>query len=96
MSLSIIVKPGDVNFYADAAHERKPAGVILIDNKEVASTCLCPHCGSHFVSRKGSGAKRTFCGECNAVTCGRKGCCGHVEYFLKTIDRIEAEARRGY
>ena len=60
--------------YADAKHERKPHGIIIVDGKEVATTLQCPHCGGHFVSRKGSGHRRTFCMNCMAVTCGNRDC----------------------
>lgn len=63
-----------VDDYSDAQHERKPHGVILVDGKEVASTLQCPHCGGHFISRKGSGHRRTFCLRCQAVTCGNLAC----------------------
>jgi len=63
-----------VDDYSDAQHERKPHGVIIVDGKEVASTLQCPHCSAHFVSRKGSGHRRTFCMRCRAVTCGKLAC----------------------
>jgi hypothetical protein len=60
--------------YKNAAHERKPHGIIIVNGQEVASTLQCPHCGGHFVSRKGSGIRRTFCLKCQAVTCGAFPC----------------------
>lgn len=63
-----------VDDYADAKHEPHPHGIILVNGKEVASTLQCPHCMAHFVSRKGSGARRTFCMRCHAVTCGQHKC----------------------
>ena len=63
-----------VDDYSDAAHERKPHGIIFRDGKEVATTLQCPHCAMHFVSRKGSGIRRAFCMKCMAVTCGQAKC----------------------
>jgi len=34
----------------------------------------CPHCGAQFVSRKGSGHRRTYCLRHKAVTCGSDAC----------------------
>lgn len=68
------IPPGIVDEYADAQHESRPHGIILVNGKEVASTLQCPHCGGHFVSRKGSGHRRTFCFGCKAVTCGDPRC----------------------
>lgn len=63
-----------VDDYSDAQHERKPHGIVIVDGKEVAVTLQCPHCAAHFVSRKGSGHRRTFCLKCMAVTCGNPVC----------------------
>ena len=60
--------------YSDAKHERKPHGIVFVNGKEVATTLQCPHCGCHFVSRKGSGHRRSFCLRCMAVTCGKDAC----------------------
>jgi len=54
--------------------ERNAHGAFLVDGREVAHTLQCPHCGCHFVSRRGSGARRTFCLRCMAVTCGNPAC----------------------
>ena len=64
----------DREAYADAKFERNPHGVIYINGQEVASTLQCPHCGGHFISRKGSGIRRSFCMRCEAVTCGAAAC----------------------
>jgi hypothetical protein len=63
-----------VDDYTDAQYERKPHGIIFLNGQEVAHTLQCPHCMAHFVSRKGSGHRRTFCMRCMAVTCGRHQC----------------------
>lgn len=60
--------------YADAKHERKPHGLVIVNGQEVATTLQCPHCMRHFISRKGSGHRRTFCFKCEAVTCGDPAC----------------------
>lgn len=73
-----LIRPPDarslVDTYADAQYERRPHGLIFVNGKEVAATLQCPHCGAHFVSRKGSGHRRTYCFGCKAVTCGRVAC----------------------
>jgi hypothetical protein len=63
-----------VDDYANAKHERHPHGVVIVNGKEVATTLQCPHCMAHFISRKGSGHRRTFCFKCMAVTCGKPEC----------------------
>jgi hypothetical protein len=60
--------------YGDAKHERHAHGVITVNGQEVATTLQCPHCMGHFISRKGSGHRRTFCMKCMAVTCGKIEC----------------------
>ena len=72
--MDIIIPPGIVDDYADAKFERKPHGVFLVDGKEVAHTLKCPHCGAQFVSRRGSGHRRTYCMIHYAVTCGSDAC----------------------
>ena len=72
--MDIIIKPGIVDDYSDAKHERQPHGLVFVNGKEVATTLQCPHCHAHFVSRKGSGHRRTFCMQCRAVTCGDRRC----------------------
>ena len=87
-------KNGD---YSDAQYERKAHGAFIIDGHEVAYTLMCPHCGSHFVSRKGSGARRTFCMKCMAVTCGNPTCdaCKPFEQMLDEIERAAKMAIPG-
>lgn len=72
--MDLWVPAGIVDDYADAQWERQPHGHILLDGREVAHTLKCPHCGGHFVSRKGSGHHRTFCLRHKAVTCGSVEC----------------------
>ncbi len=76
-----------VDDYADAKHERQPHGLIFLDGKEVATTLQCPHCGGHFISRKGSGHRRTFCVKHMAVTCGATACdpCTDLERVLGLV-----------
>lgn len=57
--------------YSDAKHEKNPHGIIAVDGKEVASTLMCPHCGAHFVSRKGWNLK---CSRHNARVCENPVC----------------------
>jgi len=68
------VKELDKREYGDAKHESKPHGIIFSNGKEVASTLQCPHCGGHFISYKGSGKRRIFCGYHMAVCCGEPLC----------------------
>lgn len=72
--MDLIIRPGIVDEYSDAKHERQPHGLIFVNGKEVATTLQCPHCAAHFVSRKGSGHRRAWCMRCNAVTCGSRAC----------------------
>lgn len=60
--------------YKDAQFERKPDGVFLYNGIEVAHTLKCPHCGGHFISRKGSGHKRRFCLKHMAPICDNPYC----------------------
>ena len=75
-------------YYRVTKFERKPAGVILMDGVEIASTLQCPHCNSHFISRPGSGALRSYCMLCSAVTCGAQRCLEHFP-FEKKLDMYE-------
>lgn len=77
----------DLDRYADAKHERHPHGVIFLNGREVASTLQCPHCGGHFVSRKGSGVQRSFCLRCEAVTCGAPACMTGCTPFVAALER---------
>ncbi len=77
-----------VDDYSDAKHERQPHGIIFLDGKEVATTLMCPHCGAHFVSRKGSGIRRAFCMRCMAVTCGDLRC-DPCRPFLQELERLQ-------
>lgn len=83
-----IIKPGEPDFYADVAFERKPHGAIMVDGVEVAHTKQCCHCGMHFISRRGSGAIRMFCSGCNDVTCGSPECIECVP-LEKRLERVE-------
>ncbi len=68
---------------------KRQDGVILIDNKEVADTKQCCHCGSHFIITKGSGRLRGWCTSCHAITCGGINCCKCIP-FSKRLDLYEA------
>ena len=72
-----------VDDYSDAAAVRKPHGIVWVDGKEVANTLMCPHCGEHFVSRRGSGHRRTFCMIHEAVTCGKPQCDRCVDIYAQ-------------
>lgn len=56
----------------------------VVDGREVAHTLQCPHWGGHFVSRRGSGARRTFCLRCLAVTYGNPACDPCIPFEIKT------------
>lgn len=49
-------------------------GGFIEDGRQTASTLMCPHCGAHFVSVRGSGKRRAWCIRCSAVTCGELAC----------------------
>lgn len=72
--MEIIIKTPELPAFPGAKFERKPHGAIIIGGDEVAHTLQCPHCGGHFVSIRGSGARRCWCTHCSAVTCGRPEC----------------------
>lgn len=78
-----------IDDYKDAKHERKPHGVIFMDGKEVATTLQCPHCMAHFVSRKGSGHRRSYCMRCNAVTCGKHECVTSCKPFMAEFGEMQ-------
>ena len=77
-----LILPGEPEFV------RNPHGAYIVDGQEVAYTMQCPHCGKHFVSIKGSGARRTFCLKCHAITCGDFAC-DHCKPFEKQLEEIE-------
>jgi len=81
--MGIIITDSSISQY-----ERKPSGYILLDDKEVAATLQCCHCGGHFVSIKGSGKKRGFCMCCMRVTCGAAGC-DHCVPFDRRLELYE-------
>lgn len=58
-----------INRFEPRAH-----GAIVVDGREIGSTLQCCHCGGHFVSVKGSGARRGYCLRCGGVTCGSPAC----------------------
>ena len=64
-------------------YERHAGGYILIDGQEVAHTLQCVHCGTHFVSIKGSGTTRGWCHGCHGVTCGAEACFEHIPVEAK-------------
>lgn len=68
------LKELDKQEYGDAKHERKPHGIVFSNGKEVATTLMCPHCFTHFISRKGSGMRRIFCTYHMEVCCGAEAC----------------------
>ena len=73
----------------EPAHVRRAHGAMMSDGMEIASTLQCCHCGSHFLSKKGSGARRTFCFKCMEVTCGRYECdpCFPYEKQMEMMER---------
>lgn len=66
----------------------KEHGGILEDGIQTSSTQSCPHCGAHFVMKRGSGKRRAMCLRCMAVTCGRLECdaCIPIEARLDHIE----------
>lgn len=86
--MDLWIPAGIVDEYQDAQHERQPHGLIFVNGKEVATTLQCPHCHGHFVSRKGSGHRRTFCMKCMAVTCGAAAC-DPCRPFVEGLERLQ-------
>lgn len=98
MGLTTLIKvPSQKDFYDGTQWERKPHGTILLGDKEVAHTLMCPHCGNHFISRKGSGVRRGFCMGCKAVTCGDVACgpCIPFEKRLEIAEEIGRILQKG-
>jgi len=63
-----VLLPGEPQF------ERHAHGAMISNGVEIGHTLQCPHCGAHFLSIKGSGARRGYCYHCNAVLCGKLVC----------------------
>ncbi len=84
-----------MNEYAGAINDRRYAGTILVDGKDVAITRRCVHCGCHWVPIKGSGRKRSFCLRCDGHTCGpecpvaRFGCVPFDVYLLALENKVD-------
>jgi hypothetical protein len=70
----------------------KEAGIILVDDKVVATTRQCCHCGNHFIMVKGSGRLRGWCMKCHGITCGNIECCPCIP-FEKKLEEVEAGKR---
>lgn len=71
----------------------KEHGAFIVGGQQVASTLQCPHCGCHFESRPGSGARRTFCMRCSAVTCGAAACDPCVPFEAR-VEYVEGRRTR--
>lgn len=76
--------------YANATHDRRYGGTILIDGKEVAETAQCVHCDGHFVMVKGSGRIRGWCVNCNGFVCGPA--CAACIPWEKKMELMEGKA----
>lgn len=63
-------------------------GAVLLDGKQVDSTLMCCHCGTHFEVVRGSGRVRGFCLRCSDVTCGAQQCvpCAPIEARLDAAE----------
>ena len=66
---------------------RRAAGTVIVTDKtgiiDEFETHQCIHCQCHFKVQPGSGIKRGFCLNCNAVTCGNSQCDPCVPYEKK-------------
>jgi uncharacterized C2H2 Zn-finger protein len=62
----------DGDDYSDAEHVARPHGIVFANGKEVASTLMCPHCGNHFIPRKGQIRQR--CRIHDAKVCDKPEC----------------------
>jgi ribosomal protein S27AE len=76
-----------------AAFERNAHAAITVDGVEIAHSMQCPHCGNHFVSIRGSGKRRVWCGQCAAVTCGDPSCDAHIPFEAR-LDHAEGKRTR--
>lgn len=79
------VKQEVAHNFGDAKHEPHAHGAMIVNGIEVGATMQCPHCSGHFLSVRGSGIQRMFCGPCGAVTCGATACNTCIP-FQKAID----------
>lgn len=81
---------------------RKFKGEITIDDKVVAETIMCCHCGLHFIKKfdpkklrfKNPGGHVTsICAYCDGETCGKQLCNTHnplihpIEHQIERIER---------
>jgi len=71
------------NPFGDVQYERHPGGAFIIDGIEVGHTVQCCHCNGHFLSMRGSGARRGFCMRCMKTTCGKKTCDSCIPFEKK-------------
>ena len=70
---------------------QKEHGAVVIGGKQIGSTLQCPHCGGHFISTPGSGAKRGWCHKCMAVVCGKTECLRVCIPFEKKLEQQEGK-----
>ncbi len=75
----------DLAQYADARHERHAHGLVILNGKEVATTLQCPHCGGHFVSRKGFYVR---CKRHDARVCDKPSCMSECTDFDPTALQV--------
>jgi len=73
--------PGEQEFKPLAV--KKPAGHIFLDNKVIADTLQCKHCGIHWIPIKGSKKRRGFCMKCFGTTCGKLACDVCIPFEVK-------------
>jgi hypothetical protein len=90
----VIGKDGTVipTSYEDAAWHRKPSGFIYLDDKEVACTMQCAHCGGHFVYRRNtihSGCANCRDGGRYSLLCDNPSCHHLCKFFLQKLDEYE-------
>ena len=69
--------------YSNAESQSKPHGAIFVDGKEVADTLMCPHCGGHFVPRKGQ--LRLRCLKHDAKVCDNPICNTFCTDYYDTV-----------
>lgn len=79
-----------------ASAGRSVRGTIFLDGQEVGETVQCCHCQRHWIYRKGSGKRRGWCLNCNAMHCGRKECdtCTPFEKKLELYEKGKLEVLR--
>jgi hypothetical protein len=75
----------------------KAAGVVITTDfngvPTEADTQQCPHCGGHWIVRKGSGRPHVWCGKCSAWTCSNPACLSECYPLEKKQDDLQRHGK---